>query len=107
MENVGNNMEGKSYSWVPISLLLAILLFAFLTSIGLKFSFYISGILVVIFGFSPFLITVTTGFAFGKDWKLRWSRKTEPWKYWILLFLSLVVGFWFLFVTWVVISKFS
>jgi len=106
MENIRNNMEGKSYIKVFFFFLLTIPLSLFLGISVLSFFIYISALLIIGFGFSMFTIQLSTGYVMDRSWKLKWSRENNPTRYWIMLFLSLIMGIWFSLAALLVSSTF-
>jgi len=56
---------------------------------------WLSAGLLIVAGCVPLVVQLRTGFAFDRTWVARYSRSTEPARYWASILLGvLVVAFW-------------
>ena len=56
---------------------------------------WLSAGLMIVAGCVPLVVQLRTGFAFDRTWVARYSRSTEPARYWASILLGvLVVAFW-------------
>lgn len=95
MADPNPRLQDKSFLWAFV--LFVLLFFAPFWGESLGLGRRSTAALLAVAGFIPFLLQAITGFALDGLWVARFSRRSHPTRFWVMLLLSLAVAGWFSF----------